>query len=839
MKIQSKRAIWLAGASGLAALMTVAAAQAAEAPAAAEVEGVIVTGTRTTGLKAVDSPAPITVLGADVLKRTGQPDLIQSLAQNIPSMQAQATGTDTTTFHLSIKLRGLSPNHTLVLVNGKRRHATSNVVITAGAFSGNAAADIGLIPVGEIDHVEVLQEGAAAQYGTDAIAGVVNIILKKADHGGSIIATGGEYIDGGGRTGDLAVNIGLAPIDKAYLNMTIETKYHEFSFRGDLLPGIISSTTAGAALLAKYPTLSSAPNYPYLARGSGDAKYRSTIFMYNGGYDFSDHLQFYTFGSGAYKWGQAWEGYRIPSTVLGKMPGDVPFPQGFDPQEALEENDYSFTAGLKGDYKEWTWDLATTYGYEIDKVFVLNSSNISLYSANSTATTKGFAPSTYHDGDYSGSQWTTTFDVTHDFEVGLAGPLNFAAGLEYRKERYGIAAGDPASYFGTGAASFFGYGPTNAGNYGRHSVGGYMDFAVTPVKQLKLDAAVRYETYSDFGNTTVAKLTSRYDFNDAIALRGTVSTGFRAPTLAEEFYSGINVGPTSVSGVFAPNSPGAKQLGLSGLGPEKSKNYSVGVVTHFVPGLTMTLDAYQIDITDRIVQSGNFFGFNANKNVIQSPSVIAALIANGITIDPSILLSPSGTVSVVSFVNGVDTRTRGADFVATYPSDFGEFGHVDWAFTANYNDTKVTRIAKPPSNVDSRVILLDKIATSTLETTTPKWRITAGGLWTWDKVTVNLRESVYGSSFAYAQDPVGAFLDKIEIKQAFITDLEASYQLFSGVKLSAGANNLFNKYPSKNPAAFRAAQYSIASAGYATQYPAFAPFGFNGGYYYGKLTLTF
>jgi len=847
----SSRRLLAAGASGFTLILACQPAQAADA-APTEVDQIIVTGTRTTGLKAVDSPAPIQVLGSDILKRTGQPDLIQSLAQNIPSMQAQATGTDTTTFHLSIKLRGLSPNHALLLVNGKRRHSTSNVVITAGAFSGNAAADVGLIPVGQIDHVEVLQEGAAAQYGTDAIAGVVNIILKKADHGGSIIATGGEYFDGGGKTGDVALNIGLAPIENSYLNMTLETKYHGFSFRGDYLPGIVRApppgTTppvgvtlpaTGATLLTRFPTLSLAPNYPYLARGSGDAKYRQTLFMFNGGYDVSDHLQVYTFGSGAYKWGQAWEGYRIPSTVLGVAPTDVPFPQGFDPQEALEENEYSVTAGLKGDYKDWTWDFSSTYGYEIDKIFVLNSSNIALYKRNSTATTNGFAPSTYHDGNYSGSQWTTTFDVTHDFDVGLAGPLNFAAGVEYRKEHYAITAGDPASYFGTGAASFFGYSPTDAGSHARSAVSGYMDLAVSPVKELKLDAAVRHEHYSDFGNTTVVKLTGRYDFNDAIAIRGTASTGFRAPTLAEEFYSGINVGPTSVSGVFPPNSPGAKQLGLSNLGPEKSKNYSVGVVTHLYPGLTMTLDAYQISITDRIVQSGNFFGFNANRNIVVSPSVITALVANGVTIDPAILLSPTGTVSVVSFVNGVDTRTRGADFVATYASDLGDFGRIDWSFGGNYNATKVTKVAKPPSNINQTVALLDKVAISTLESTTPKWRATAGAFWTWDKVSVNLRESVYGSSFAYALDPVGPIPDKIVIKRAFITDLEASYQLFSGVKLTAGANNLFNKYPSKNPAAFRAAQYSIASAGYATQYPGFAPFGFNGGYYYGKLTLTF
>ena len=843
MRLHSKRAILLAGVSGLAALSTTLAHAADPvAPANDEVDSVIVTGTRTTGLRAVDSAAPITVLGADVLKRTGQPDLIQSLAQNIPSMQAQAFGGDASAFHLSIKLRGLSPNHTLVLINGKRRHGTANVVVSGGAFGGNAAADIGLLAVSEIDHVEVLQEGAAAQYGTDAIAGVVNIILKKNTQGGSIVANVGRYIDEGGKTGDLSFNIGMAPIENSYLNVTLETKYHGFSFRGDVDPRVISTTAAGnvsANLLGKYPLLKNAGNYPYVNRIPGDAEYRQTLAMFNAGYEFSDDLEFYTFGTAAYKWGQAYENFRLPNVVLGKMATDIPYPSGFSPKESIQENDYALTGGFKGTIAGWNWDLSTTYGYDIDKVYVLGSANASLYNANSTATTKGFTPETFHDGDFWDSQWTNTLDVTHDFDVGLAEPLTVAGGLEYRKERYAIVAGDPASYFGTGAQSFFGYSPVNAGEHQRTNVSEYVDFATKPIKQLSLDLAVRHEHYSDFGSTTVAKITGRYDFNDMVAVRGTASTGFRAPTLAEEYYSGINVGPTSVSGVFAPNSPGAKFLGVSGLGPEKSKNYSVGFVTHPGFGVTATLDLYQIEITDRIVQSGGFTGYNSNVNVVRSPSVIQALTANGVTIDPAIYTASSGSVSVVTFVNGVDTRSRGADFVATFASDFSEMGRVDWSLTGNYNQTRVLRVAKPPSNVDPRVVLLDKPSLASLESQSPLWRVTAGAFWTLGNLTVNLRESAYGKSFTYAQDPILAQFDKIEVKTAFITDLEASYALPRGVKVSVGANNLFNKYPNKQPDAYRAGQLATNSSGYVTIYPNFSPFGINGGYYYAKVAVTF
>src|SRR4051812_40522936 len=235
----------LSGASALvltSALASQALAQSAttETNTAGQVEAIVVTGTRTTGLRAVDSPAPVQVLGNDILKRVGQPDLVQSLAQNIPSLQAQTFGSDEAQFNKSFKLRGVSPNETLVMVNGERRHGTANVNVAGGAFGGNAAADMNFIPVGAIDHVEVLQDGAAAQYGTDAIAGVVNIILKKASHGGSISWTGGHYFDQGGLTSDIQANVGFAPNDRSFVNLTLESKFQGNSFRGDLDPRVVN-----------------------------------------------------------------------------------------------------------------------------------------------------------------------------------------------------------------------------------------------------------------------------------------------------------------------------------------------------------------------------------------------------------------------------------------------------------------------------------------------------------------------------------------------------------------------------------------------------------------------
>ena len=867
--------VLFSGASALV-LTTLMASQSfaqtatAQTNASGAVEAIVVTGTRTTGLKAVDSPAPVQVLGNDILKRVGQPDLVQSLAQNIPSLQAQTFGSDQAQFNKSFKLRGVSPNETLVLVNGERRHGTGNVNVAGGAFGGNAAADLNYIPVAAIDHIEVLQDGAAAQYGTDAIAGVVNIILKKNTRGGSLTAMGGHYYDQGGLQTDLMGNIGFSLGDKGFLNVTGETKFQGQSFRGDFDPRVLNlngttplpvspktpivyplplgsagatatggvSGNVSAALLTKlngaYAGATSFPNYPYSNQIGGDGQTQLSNLFYNAGYELTPDVNLYSFGSAGYKDGRAYENYRLPNVVVNGA-GAPLFPAGFSPLENIRETDFSFTVGGKGAIKGTTWNLASTYGRNYDRIYVLGSANSSLYIDT------GATPTNFHDGDFTATEWTNNLDLSHAFDIaGMAEPLTLAGGAEYRVNSYELKAGDPSSYYKTGAQSFFGYAPSNAGYHQRSNYAFYGDAALTPVTKLKLEAAIRYENYTDFGAATVYKGTARYDFTDALALRATADTGFRAPTMAEQFYSGINVGPTSISGVFAPNSAGAAFLGLSGLKPEKSVDFSAGIVTHLVPRLTMTLDGYALKITDRIVQSGTFYGYNTTPRNDISPSVLTALRASGVTIDPTIFTVSSASVGIVSFVNGADTQTYGADFVATYPMDYGSWGHVDYSLSANYNDTKITKIAKPPSNVSPNAVILDQASQSTIEDSTPKFRATFGAFWSMGKYSVNLRESFYGAAYVYAQNAQTGVYTQIKNNQTGITDLEASWEVIHNVKLSLGANNLLNTYPTKEPAAFRQAQFNTNSSGFASSvYPNFSAFGFNGGFYYGRITYTF
>ena len=371
------------GISGFAALLAVQTIPEANAQSASNVvvaqtetnsqttlDEVIVTGTRQQGLKAVDSPTPIQIIDANTLKRTGQIDVLQALGAILPSFTTEATGFDTANLTLSARLRGLSPNDALVLINGKRRHTTANLHVDGGSpTSGAATADLSFIPLSMVDHVEVLLDGAAAQYGTDAIAGVVNIILKRSDSGGEITALGGGYYDGGGGTGNGTFNAGIKPVEGAFLNVSLEQKYHGFSNRG-AIDGRLSDPSVLNDPVNR--NVVNFPDYPNSNRISGDASYHSTLGGYNAGYDVSDLLQLYSFGTVGKKDAKSFENYRLPSRI------PTIYPYGFNPQETLSEHDFASTLGGKGTYAGWNYDLSITHGGDIEQIGTINSGNASL-----------------------------------------------------------------------------------------------------------------------------------------------------------------------------------------------------------------------------------------------------------------------------------------------------------------------------------------------------------------------------------------------------------------------------------------------------------------------------
>ena len=818
----------------------------AAAPAASEstdnLNEVIVTGTRQTGIKASDSAAPIQVVSATTLEKVaGKPDLITALAQIVPSLTAQSFGGDQANQTLLAKLRGLSPNDVLVLVNGKRRHTTANLAVLSGPYQGGAGVDLNFIPVAAIDHIEVLTDGAAAQYGSDAIAGVINVILKKGSDGGDVGASYGQYYDGGGQTADYYGNVGFEPLDNSFMNFTAEVRHHGFSNRGAIDPRVVAPTT--------YPNTNefNAPGYPYLNTISGDGESETKIAFLNAGFALGGGVEFYTTASFAKRDADSFENYRVPSRVSYTPAGETPgptttsylYPFGFQPREATEEQDYQITAGFKGTVLGWNWDVSAGYGRDYMDIFTRNSANADLYALTGTT------PTDFYDGSFRATQSNATVDFSRDFDIGLAGPLNVAFGGEARRDGYAIGAGSPASYYGGGAQSYPGFNAKSITDASRKNYAAYVDLAAKPIEGLTVDAAGRFEHYTDFGSKTVYKLTARYDIVPQFAVRGTISTGFRAPTLAEEYYTTTNVGPSTAVVQLAPNSVGAKDLGLgAGLAPETSRNYSVGFVAHPVGDLTATLDLFRIDIKNRIVGSGTI---NASVNgVVVAPAVTAAIIDNGNSLDPAVVAS--GATSVSLFTNGVDTKTQGADLVLDYPMTYS-WSKIDYSVGATYNSTTASNIRAGGPLLAGQG-LFDQTAISDLTSASPKYTVNLGVLLSVDRLTVNLREQIFGKSSEYVTDNGATFAAgasavnnsiyyKDEIGVSAITNLDIGFKAWKGLTLTAGANNLFNRYPNKVNGLLQSYYYKSNSNAAVAQYPSFSPYGFNGGFYYVRADYSF
>ncbi|MBV8685043.1 MAG: TonB-dependent receptor [Caulobacteraceae bacterium] len=869
----------MAGASLLALLASATslhaeAAAAAPAPAAptaggaSEVEEVIVTGTRETGIKAADSPAPIQLVGHQQLLKTGAPDLSNALLASVPSLNLTTQDADSAAVQILAALRGLSPNDTLVLINGKRRHPTSNLAVDPGSpYTGSATTDLSWIPVDAIDHVEVLTDGAAAQYGSDAIGGVVNIILKSNPGGGMLDLTGGRYyngnVDGQGATGQMSLNKGFNLNDKGFINVTLEERYHDWTTTG--IGDRRFTTPNGTAKSGINPDdvgIFTNPTFPYINRLNGDPQYNIYNALVNGAYKITDNIEFYSFDTFGYMESQHFENVRPPNRVTGCTSNFVPvapftscvtgvnggvfgqsynvmpFPHGFDPREKFDETDYSITGGFRGEFEGWHWDLSTTWGGNRTDVYVVGSGNAELFPLLQAQSPTPVAPQTrFYDGQYHGTEWTTNFDVNRSFPIGLAAPLNVAFGVEERRETYGIRRGEPASYFGAGAQSFIGYTPLDEGDFSRGNTAVYVDFATDPIKNLHIDLAGRFEHYTDFGSTEVGKATLRYDFNPQFAVRTTISSGFRAPTLAEEYYSGTNVAPSFAFVQLPPNSAAAKLAGFNNLGPELSHNYSVGFVMHPIDRMQITVDAYHIIIRDRILDTGEIYGYCCSPGPgntlppLVSQGVVNAITFRGVTLEPGISYA-----GIELFTNSANTVTNGLEVTANYASDFGDYGHVDWSLGYNWNKTHITELQPLPAVVFSAPLNTSQQslnAASALTTGTPRNKVILQAYWSLNQWSVNLRGTWWGNSGQFTPTGNPVF---IETPGEFLVDLDLGYRINKWVKLDVGANNLFNTKPPPYP---NLANGNPIQGGNVFNVPETSAYNPNGGYYYGRVVISF
>jgi iron complex outermembrane receptor protein len=916
----------LLGTSLASLALTAAPALAQNQAANGSNETVIVTGTRVQGMTAADSAAPITVLGSDSLTHgSGSGDLRAALGQTVPSFTADSFGGDTANLTLSAALRGLSPNDTLVLVNGKRRHGTGNLNVNGGSSGGGAAADISLIPTAAIDHVEVLLDGAAAQYGTDAIAGVVNFILKKKSSGGQLQMSAGQNYSSRGDTYDVSFNIGLPLFDKGYVNLTVDKKFHAFTHNGgndtrlfgptgiEAQEGTIGvggtpttrtsvANAAGvvpcsAGICVPLANRQGMPEYPRANRINSDPEYQLLSSFVNAGYDFSDNVQLYGFGSWAHRFAKGQENVRMPSQLIATLgsnqpcsaanpqgyntalaangisprcsttysngsgvgvtplgnnglnssgqvissgqagtfytPGElVLYPNGFTPQEVLREDDYQYNVGAKFNVAGWDVDTNIGYGKDIDNIYTWRSANRSLFIDTHTT------PTDFYDGTFTASEFVGTIDATHPFNVGMASPLTVAVGVEARENFFSIQGGDAASRYKEGGQSYPGFQPTDAGQHSRKNYGVYLDFALAPIEALQLDVAGRAEHYSDFGDAQIGKITARYDFNPQFAVRGTISTGFRAPNLGEEYYSATQVSPTTATVQLPANSAAAKILGLPNLKPEISTQYSVGIVAHPFQDLSVTLDAYSVTLGNRIVRSGTV---NAAGGAINTPLVNSAIAAHG-----NILDATASQAGVTAFLNGLSTLTQGVDLTVNYPTDFGDMGLVDWTLAGNYNTTAVSSVLPPPAVLTASnpgATFFQPYTLFNFVHSAPQEKVGLTANWSLDEFGVTFRETYYGPQKQLTTPNSGPPFFNSSQAGVGLTDLEARYNVTEGFQVSLGANNVFNIR--RDVVGFTGTPLNAnggtnsASGGQVQNPPVGAAFDPNGGYYYGRVTLNF
>jgi len=754
-----------------------------------QLDTIIVTGTREAARKARSSATPVDVIQAEDLAATGQSNLLDALKNVLPSLTAPAVGYDVGALARTFQLRGLSPSHTLVLINGKRRHLSASLYADSDPAQGSNAVDLDMIPLSAVDHVEVLRDGAAAQYGSDAIAGVINVILKKSKEGTNVSVLGGGYFDGGGATGQVDVDGGFKFADDGTLHLSAGYRQHGFSNRSGDSGGVQSAKVQGD------------PNSSVASLG------------FNLDKPLGADLTAYGFGTLGHRNAKAYENPRQPGWFTAAV--DTLYPNGFTPLEKVDEDDVSLTVGIKGKTpSEWSWDLSSTYGSDRARLRNVSTINPDLL------TDQGNAQTDFSVGSFTSSEFTTNFDLRKPFAVdGLAAPLNVAIGLEDRYETFKIRAGEPNSYYGGGPQAFPGFRLSDQADASRNGVAAYVDLSTHITQQWELGAAGRTEHYDRMGSKQTGKVSTRYDFTPQLAVRSTLSSGFHAPTLAQQYYSATTV-TTGFAQIQLPlGSVGAKVLGAPDLKPETSRNLSLGVVTEPVKGVHASVDAYAIDINDRIIQSGSLSGDLA----------AAAIAANGSIIPGGV---PSSGVSAAFFTNGVDTRTRGVDVSVDYLSRLEQYGVIKWVLNGGYNKTTVRRIHDAPAALQAAGLsLVDVVQLSNLTTATPHVKVSLAGTYIKNVWEVTLRETYYGKSTqvqGYAPGPYFTY----ETRGAFITDLNVAYSVTDHLKVDVGASNLSNAYPNKVPASvYQNLSYD--------QYSHVSPYGINGGYYYVKLSSSF
>ena len=841
-----------------AALGTTHAYAADNAAKEADVEKIVVVGSRAAPRSIADSPVPVDLIGGDELGRSGSSDMLDQIAAAVPSFNVRAQPiSDAATLIRPVNLRGLSSDSTLILVNGKRRHRASVIAFQGGGVNDGAqGADISVIPSVALKQVEVLRDGAAAQYGSDAIAGVMNFVLKDDADGGSLSVKSGEFYAGDGASTVIDGNIGMPFTDDGFANFSFQYKNADATSRSVQRPDAAGLAAAGNTSIRN----------PAQIWGNPEIKDDITVFG-NIGLDLGNDSEFYMFGNYSERDVEGGFYYRNPhnrgnvfsvdggaTLLVGDLDGvgqgiDCPtvaittgnvlgqanyqaiadnstavgqncfafnelFPGGYTPQFGGNIVDTALTAGTKGEIKggfldEAYYDVSASVGRNASTFFLSNTVNPSLGPDQPIG-------NKFQTGSYIQLEKTFNFDLVKGVDVGLEEPMNVAGGLEWREESFQIISGDEASWkagpladqgFSIGSHGFKGFGPESQGTNTRRSYAAYIDTETYFTDEFMIGAALRYEDFSSFGNTTNFKLTGQYSLTDDFSFRGAISTGFRAPTVGQA--SVVNTQTSIVNGdliqtfLAPPTDPLSAFYGGKELNPEKSKSYSFGLV-YESNGFFFTADYYNIKVTDRIAQSSQISVKSEDYDAlrilgVQNPELISA---------------------VTYFSNDFDTTTQGLDVVANYGMELLG-GDTQFSLAYNWNDTKVDKFNAATTSLGKVHRLEDGI---------PHHRATFTIAQTWEDLSAFIRANYYGTYYATHADDTSDWGSQ-NASSAVTLDAEVSYFMNDSITISVGANNLLDQKAQR----IKDSAFGVLGAKYYES----GPFDYNGGYYYAKVTYNF
>lgn len=802
------------------------------------IEEIVVIGSRTTRT-AIETPVPVDVIPAAEIRGAPLTEVNQILSYAAPSFNASyqtiADGTD----HVNpASLRGLGPDQVLVLINGKRRHSSALVHVNGTFGRGTVGADLNAIPPAAIERIEVLRDGAAAQYGSDAIAGVINIVLKDQTDAIEINAQTGATGEGDGEQVKTDINTGFPIGDGGFFNVTaqflnIERTDRSDPWTGDIFPGISGQAETDAELARLGMTRRDFS----MRTGQGEAV--GGLAFFNGVVPISDAAEFYTFGGISHRNGMATGFYRLPNSE-GQVVPEI-HPNGFLPEIHTEIADRSFSAGVRGTHHGWDVDLSVTTGTSAFQYNIENSNNASMGPSS---------PTSFDAGTLRFRQTTGNLDLVRLIDTrGALRSLSLVLGGEFRIENYGIDAGEDASWqlgnggtrpgvdFDTtstgapkapGSQVFPGFQPSNEVNRFRNSISGYAGLESDITDRLLIDVAGRFEQYDDFGSRLTGKLAARYAVAEDFALRGAISSGFRAPSLQQVWFNNVSIqflldpvtNTLEPQRVLTSNNASrvTKAFGVPDLKEETSINISAGFTVRPIENLSITADYYRVTIDDRIVLTSRFSDGDPTVATILAP------------------FARDGVGAAQFFANAVDTETNGVDIVAQYSTRAGS-GIVTLTGAANFTETEVTSVNIPQEMADIfaggdlnavRDVLFNREERNRLETALPRTKGSASIRYATDRWSWFVRANHFGS--IEFNDPNPANDEVFGAKT--LVDVEFAVDVVPGTRLAVGGSNVFHTFPDRHLKEPNLSNGRFPFSRRVTQ------FGMNGGLYYGKLQLT-